>query len=293
MKEKKSLRPRNLHILDRKMTFNFQETMNKNHYWSNNNPILTHFLNAFQETFPEGERLFIESALDCRDKYSEKKPVDEKLLGDFKLFARQEVNHGKIHQMWTDELIRLGYARMVVFNEEMKDFRNQFRKQHSPEYRLAYTSAAEHYTASLAHLFINVIPEVLTDSEMPYKAVLLYHAMEELEHKSVCFDLFQHFSGNYFIRFFAFLHLSYDLFKKVSVRLRYLLEKDGIWDKKHKQLTNQFFFGKQGIVKKFFPRIISYLSPSFHPWKNDDRTLVDGKFGKIRNEAGITDFQFE
>jgi predicted metal-dependent hydrolase len=293
VKKIKISRPVNLHILDRKITFDFQNTMNNNRYWSNDDPVLTHFLNAFQETFPEGERLFIDAALDCRDKYSAKKPVGEELLEDFKLFARQEVNHGKIHQLWTDELIREGYEGMAAFDEEMKEFRDRFRKRHSPKYRLAFTAAAEHYTASLAHMFIHVLPKLLTNSKLPYRSVLLYHAMEELEHKSVCFDLFQHFSGNYFIRFFAFLHLSYDLFRRVSDRLRYLLKKDGLWDKKYKQLTKQFFFGKQGIVKKFSPRIISYLNPWFHPWKNDDRGLVDEYFRQIRIEAGIADFKFE
>lgn len=275
------------------MTFDFQDTMNGNRYWSNNDPVLTHFLNAFQETFPEGERLFIDAALDCRDKYSAKKPIDEELQEDFKLFARQEVNHGKIHQLWTDELIRRGYEGMTAFDEELKEFRDRFRKRRSPKYRIAFTAAAEHYTASLAHMFIHVFPKLLTDSKLPYRSVLLYHAMEELEHKSVCFDLFMHFSGNYFTRFFAFLHLSFDLFRRVSDRLQYLLKKDGLWDKKYRKLARQFFFGKQGIVRKFSPRIISYLSPWFHPWKNDDRGLVDENFRQIRIEAGIADFKFE
>ncbi len=293
MKVIKTRRPVNLHILDRKMIFDFTGTMNNNRYWSNNDPVLTHFLNAFQETFPEGERLFIDAALDCRNKYSVKKPVSEELSEDFKLFARQEVNHGKIHQLWTDELIRRGYEGMADFDEKMKEFRERFRKRRSPEYRLAFTAAAEHYTASLAHLFIHVVPKILTNTELPYRAVLLYHAMEELEHKSVCFDMFRHFSGNYFMRFFAFIHLSIDLFRKVSIRLRYLLKKDGIWDNKYRQLTRQFFFGKQGIVRKFFPRIISYISPWFHPWKYDDRKLVDEKFKQIRIESGIADFKYD
>jgi uncharacterized protein len=293
LKKRKTLRPKTLHIIDRKMTFSFINTMNENRYWSDDDPVLTHFLNAFQETFPEGERLFIEAALDCRDKYSAKKPVSEELLEDFRLFARQEVNHGRIHQLWTDELIRQGYDGMAVFDEKMKKFRDRFRKRHSPKYRLAFTAAAEHYTASLAHMFIHVVPKILTNSKLPYRAVLLYHAMEELEHKSVCFDLFRHFSGNYFMRFFAFIHLSFDLFGKVSIRLRYLLKKDGIWDRRIKQLAKQFFFGKQGIVRMFFPRIISYISPWFHPWKYDDRRLVDERFKQIRLEAEIADFKYD
>ena len=47
------------------------EGMRRQQYWLANDPVLTHFFNALQATFPEGERFFIDSARDVRVKLGE------------------------------------------------------------------------------------------------------------------------------------------------------------------------------------------------------------------------------
>jgi len=291
MNRTKSLRPDNLHIIERKIAFDFKIKRNQKKYW-NDDLILTHFFNAFQQTFPEGERLFIEAAMDCIKKYAEKNPMNDQLTEDYKLFRNQEVRHGQIHKIWTEKLIDLGYDGFLRFNQKMVDFRHWFRKRFNAKFRLAFTAAAEHYTAALAFLIVHVKPEVIARSNLPYRGVILYHSMEELEHKGVCFDLFKHFSGSYLIRVIAFLYLSLDLFLKVYKRFRYLLIKDGIWNANHKRQTIKFLLGKQGLLRLTFLRIMSYLLPSFHPWRYDDRIALRKNFQDVMHESGIADFQF-
>ena len=67
-------------------------------------------------------------------------------------------------------------------------------------HQLAITAALEHYTATLAEVLLGD-PEAnakLTDPEV--RSLFLWHAVEESEHKSVAFDVFQQMSGKHRIR---------------------------------------------------------------------------------------------
>jgi predicted metal-dependent hydrolase len=173
----------------------------------------------------------------------------------------------------------------------MLGFRNWFRKRFRPKFRLAFTAAAEHYTASLAFLFVHVRPELITNSASPFREILLYHSIEELEHKAVCFDLFKHYSGNYLTYLLGFVYLSFDLFRKISKRFRYLLSKDHKWDKAHRKMLRKFLLGKGGLIRLSIKRILSYIRPGFHPWENDDRGNIRKKFSAIMETSGIQDFK--
>jgi predicted metal-dependent hydrolase len=172
----------------------------------------------------------------------------------------------------------------------MVTFRNWFRRRFSAKYRLAYTAAAEHYTAALAYLIVRVKPEMISRSAVPFRGVILYHSMEELEHKGVCYDLFNHYSGSYLTRIAAFIHLSLDLVVKIFMRYKFLLSQDGIWDRTHRKKTMEFLIGTGGIMRLMAGRILSYFKPRFHPWMYDDRQGVRDKFTGVMREAGIEDF---
>ena len=155
---------------------------------------------------------------------------------------------------------------------------------------MAITAAAEHYTASIAFLFTHLKPDLLIRLPIQFRGLLLYHAMEELEHKSVCFDLFQNLSGSYIIQLFSFIFVTLDLIVNVYSRIRYLLKMDGIFDFKHRLKLCKFLFGKQGIATGLISKIKKFINPNFHPWKSDERKQVNKIFQKIQSELNIQPF---
>ena len=284
-------RPEDLHITARRLTFDYQTPLRRNRYWHNQDPVVTHFINALQATFPEGERFFIDAARDGERILLEKHAMDERLRQDLRLFIRQEALHGHQHRQWTEALIREGYERLADYDDQMRRLRLWFRKHFSTRARLSITAAAEHYTASIAYLLTYVKPDLLTESQPPFRDVLLYHAMEEVEHKSVCYDLYQSLSRSYLGRLLGMLFVTFDLAIHVFVRHRYLLKKDGLWDRVHRRGVLRFFLGKQGLLKGLWPRIRAYAKPSFHPWQTDEREALERAFGRLRSQAGISPFQ--
>ncbi len=284
-------RPENLELIMRKIDYDYYPPIKKNKYWSENSPVITHFLNAFQATFPEGEKLFIQAAMDGASILFKKGNMDRQFKLDLKKFILQEALHSQQHIKWTKALIQMGYIGLKSYDNHLKRFRI-FSQKHFPVIlRLAITTAAEHYKASLAYLFTHIIPKILLHFPREFKGLLLYHAMEEIEHKSVCFDLYHSISGSYVIRIFGFLFVTLDILFSVYLRIRYLLKKDRNFVFKTRLQLFEFIFGRGGLAKGLLIRVKNFLKPSFHPWDTDERKLVNRIFQNHQSGLNITPFK--
>jgi len=286
-------RPSNLHIVVRKPTYDYQTPLRSHRYWLDNDPIGTHFINALQSTFPDGELFFIQAAVDGARILRQHGSIGKQMEQDLKSFQQQEAHHSQQHRLWTEVLIQMGYEKIALYNKDLHEIDAWFRKHISAKWRLAITAAFEHYTASIAYLFTYVNQDFLMRAAAPFNSLLLYHAIEEIEHKSVCFDLSQMLSRSYLLRITSFVFASLDLAINICMRMRYLLKKDGLWGWKYRVKVWKFFLGRDGLLKGLFPRIIQYLRPSFHPWMTDERKSIEHIFGNLLMQNQIESFEFE
>ncbi len=286
-------RPGDLHIVVRRVTYEYQESLKANRYWFDNDPIGTHFMNALQSTFPEGELFFVQAAMDSAKILRQYGSIGDQLEKDLRSFQQQEALHSQQHRLWTEALVLIGYEKLAQDSKEMHSMDVWFRKHIPAIWRLAVTAAAEHYTASIAYLFTHVDQDYLRKSAAPFNTLLLYHAMEEIEHKSVCFDLSRKLSRSYFMRVFGFIFITVDLAVTIYTRMRYLLKKDGLWGWKTRVKVWKFVLGRNGLIKRLFPKLIQYLRPSFHPWMTDERKGIRRLFGDILMKNHIEPFKFE
>ena len=283
----KKIAPENLTLKARDVNFDFFGEMKKNRYWFDNDPVITHFFNALQATFPEGERFFIEATRDTRDLVGEANlPLD--LLNDIKLFIKQEAFHGREHEAWSQALCDLGYTRIAEFSAKQARLREWGRKKFDPLARLASTVAMEHFTAIIGALVLYDRPELITKSAAPFQTALIYHTLEEVEHKAVCYDLFLAAGGTYGMRLFGMFVSIIGIVYQVRIRHVYLLKQDGLWNAENKRKARQFIWGRRGLVIALLPRIFEYLHPEFHPWKTDEREDFANAFGHYLEAAGVT-----
>lgn len=272
--------PEDLTITAREVHFDYEKHLRANKYWHSNDPVITHFFNALQSTFPEGERHFIDSARAVRDEIG-KENIPPKLLQDIQKFINQEAFHGREHEDWTKALVAMGFNRMEDFNKELEELRLWSHENVSPMIRLADTAATEHYTASLAHLALYKKPEMLEGAAEPFKSLLVYHSLEELEHKGVCYDLFKYAGGGYFKRTAIMIYTTIDLMRMVRSRHIYLLKKDGLWDRAHRKKARQWVWGRKGLVVALLPCFLRYMKPGFHPWDVDERKDFFKRYGDV------------
>jgi predicted metal-dependent hydrolase len=288
-----SRRPRNLHIMVRRIVYDYRASLKTNPYWFNHNPFMTHFVNALQSLFPEGERSFIEAAMDGAKILRQRGCLNAQMEQDLKLFQQQEALHGQQHRLWNQALIEAGYKKLAQYDEKFHRSFVRSRKRVSAKWRLAFTAAAEHFTASLAYIFVYINQDLLTKSAFPFNSLLLYHAMEEVEHKSVCFDLSKMLSPSYLRRVISLVFVSLNLAINIYTRMRYMLKKDGLWGRAYRANIWGSLLGKRGLLRGLFPRIALYLRPSFHPWLTDEREDIERIFGSLITKNGIPPFKYE
>ncbi|OUS28415.1 hypothetical protein A9Q99_12910 [Gammaproteobacteria bacterium 45_16_T64] len=280
IKRKQHSSPTDLTIDARKIEFSLVQDMKDNRYWHSNDPVTTHFFNALQSTFPEGERYFIDSARDARNKIG-KENLSSTLQSQIDMFIRQEAYHGQHHEDWNQALTAQGYDKIEKYSEELKSIRLWAKKNIPAETRLSITSAAEHFTASMAHLFIYKRPDFIRGASESFQQVLLYHALEEVEHKAVCFDLYTASKGGYKLRMLGLVFSSINLMKHVSKRHIYLLKQDGQWTLSNRLKAMNLIWGPKGIAIQLLPYILMYTKPNFHPWETDERAMLRSSFQDI------------
>ena len=282
-----SRRPADLEITARTPQFDLKALMEKHRYWHSDDPVITHFFNAMQSTFPQGERFFIDSARDARDAIGEKN-LDAHQTDDVKRFIRQEAIHGKAHDEWNAVLIGLGYARMKEFDEDIERDRTWARKNISARWRISMTAAAEHMTASFARLLLHKRPDLVDNAHSPVRELLLWHALEEVEHKAVCFDLFQQLDGSYRLRATGMVFAFIDFMRHIYERHVYLLQQDGLWNFRNRVKLMAFVWGPGGVVAGLTPYLLEYFKPGFHPWDTDERPAFEEKFGlEVRQVSAV------
>lgn len=239
-------------------------------YWYGNDPFKTRLFDAMSTTFPSGELFFISCVRDFRDRITQ-----PGLQADIKAFSRQEGQHSMVHERYNARLREQG-VDVDGLEAEMSRVIDGFYRRHLPKrYNLALTAAAEHLTAIMAHSFT---PRRAVMESMHPKMLALYawHAMEEIEHKAVAFDVLREGArGGYFLRVLAMLHMSVAYPFVVTSFVRSMLKSDGFtrWQRWRMHLKGLvWMYGPGGLFAPLIGHYLRYYLPGFHP--GQARTLA-------------------
>ncbi|MFT3858303.1 MAG: metal-dependent hydrolase [Aquabacterium sp.] len=233
-------------------------------YWFGGDIFKSRFFDAMSTIFPEGERFFIECVRDYRDQVK-----DPQLLQEIKDFIRQEGQHGIVHNTYNNRLKAQGIDVDMLETTERKLF--AFLRRHVPKKQtLAETAAAEHLTAIMAHSFFER-KEVLESADPRMRAMYAWHAMEEIEHKAVAFDVMQKIAKvSYLRRCFALLVVTLGFNIHSLIVTRYMLKRDGFGFFHRIGLFAKglwWLYKPGGLYLSTFGHYIQYYKPGFHPWQ--------------------------
>ncbi|WP_420001399.1 metal-dependent hydrolase [Acinetobacter sp. LF10] len=158
-------------------------------FYYEDNSVVTSLFVVLSAMFPPGEMFFIESVRNVRDQ-----TTDEKLLEDIRNFIAQEAFHSREHKSLNEHLIQSNYPEVVEIEALTKARLDKFRKLPKVE-QLAATVVMEHFTATLARLLLTD-PLIKQKTTQESRNLWEWHALEELEHKSVAFDALKAIGGN-------------------------------------------------------------------------------------------------
>ena len=237
--------------------------------WFGGDAFRTAFFNALSMSFPVGEQFFIDSVKAAVAAL----PADKQLQfkDDLAGFVGQEATHRHIHGLFNAQLEAQGYKNTWAVRAQR---RTQFIKRLDARHQVAVTAAFEHYTAILADWLLSHESEMdQVDSRL--KTMWLWHSVEESEHKSVAFDVYQALSGSraWRIRWFvrATVFFSTDLMRQTLRNLAHdrALLRWSTWRSAYSLL-----FRKQGGLRDLWVPLKAYLAEDFHPTKLDSSPLT-------------------
>lgn len=170
----------------------FEETLAElpKHFAADGDLIMSHVLASLSSVFPDGEDFFVRSVRHFRDQIT-----DPELRRQVSGFIGQEAIHGREHRALNDRLDQLGYPakRTERFTKWGLAKREKMLSPHS---NLAATAALEHFTATLAEIILTDPDARRLVGSQEVTNLLLWHALEESEHKAVAFDVYQASGGS-------------------------------------------------------------------------------------------------
>lgn len=159
-------------------------------------PIFSHFLATISAVFPDVEDFFVATVKANRAAI----PAGSPLLQQLKGFMGQEAMHAHQHRALNAQLATLGYDTEYV-TKGLAPLTAWLLALKPALLPLSVTASCEHITVVFAKAVLGDETTRNTLLANPDVAALgCWHAVEELEHKHVAFDVFVHANGSYAVR---------------------------------------------------------------------------------------------
>ena len=170
----------------RRPHFAFGERLAERHFVGGD-LLTSHLVAVLSTLIPEGERFVVDAVKRYRADLE-----DPALRKQANAFIGQESMHQREHDRLNETLRRSGYPVRLV--ERIGSPFSRLARRLPRSTQLALTAAIEHWTAVLAEQTLGerldaTAPPQVRDAEI--RAFLEWHLIEEIEHKSVAFDVMQ------------------------------------------------------------------------------------------------------
>ncbi|REE96210.1 metal-dependent hydrolase [Thermomonospora umbrina] len=172
----------------RRMRFTHPQGALKRHY-ADGDLVMSHLVSVLSATFPPGEDFFVRSVRHYRDQIT-----DPELAAQVRGFIGQEVVHGREHDNLNKILRGMGYPTHWT-HRAIKRWLKLADRTLPPSVRLGFTAGLEHYTATIAEQLLTSHRAQALLGDNQARNILLWHALEESEHKAVAFDVYRAVGG--------------------------------------------------------------------------------------------------
>lgn len=265
-----SAAPADLAITPRNLRFGRDEVRGR--WWLGGDVVATAWHNSLSASFPAGEAFFIETVRRFRDS------VPAELTAQIDQFVKQEAHHTREHVAFNRQVTGAGYD-IAAIDKRIADSLVQARTTH-PVAQLLVTVSLEHFTAIFAHAMLARAGQQFDGASAETRAMWIWHAIEEIEHKGVAFDTYMHITRSlkpakrWAIRSLVFFRVSRNFIANRVNDALALLAQDGITGWRAKARLWWYLVGTPGVLRQVALPWASYFRPGFHPWDHDDRALI-------------------
>ncbi len=267
-------------VRTRRIAFDYPEAELPKHF-AGDDLVMSHVVAVLSSLFPEGEDFFVRTVRNYRDQITD--PELKKQVGGF---IGQEAIHGREHRVLNERLNELGYP--TLFIDRVTGLGLKLGERVLPKsVQLAITAALEHYTATLAEVLLTdpAARERLSTDEI--RSLLLWHALEENEHKSVAYDVYQHVSGNHRIRSWVMHATTVGFIGGATLgTVLSLLRDPATWKRGRLRSSLRQLPDSPWLTREVRAQIRDYHRRDFHPDDHDTTALIEQWKAELFGDGG-------
>jgi predicted metal-dependent hydrolase len=187
----------------RKLPFKFDETIP--FQWQPTNPVFATFLNQLSFFAVPFERYLIRALRDAMPLMS-----SDEVRAEAKLFLEQEAQHSLAHKLHVDCLIKHYPGLRESFDKVCRHYEDLYRRQ-STHFHLSYITNLEATFAPMLTFVINHKEDLFAKGDERISSLFLWHAIEEIEHRSSAYTIYNDVVRNPWYRVMQVPHLAIHL----------------------------------------------------------------------------------
>lgn len=249
-------------------------------HWLPDNPALSAILDVYTVIVPSNEAFYIRTLAHCLPRIE-----DPALLAAGRAFIHQEAEHGVAHKRFWRVLDAHGY-RFRTLERVIDVVAFRLTERIAPlSLRVSMVSCIEHINAFMAHEFLR--QGILADAHPEVRAMQEWHFAEEIEHKSVSFDVLHAISPGYAIRLVGWLTTTFLFYTLMTLGMLLFLVQDGaLWRRSTWRGLWRHLGPGHGMARRTLRHLFAYLRPSFHPSQLDDQNLADAVIARYSPPRG-------
>jgi len=251
------------------------------HHYVDGDLVMSHAVTYLSAAFPEGEDFFVRSVRQFVDQIN-----DPELKARVQGFIGQEVSHGREHRALNERLHQMGYPTRR-YDRFTRRGLAWYERRLSPLTCLAMTAALEHFTAVFAETLLSNERAQALLGATEVRSMLLWHAIEESEHRSVAFDVYRAVGGSerrriaamrWIIVSFALSVITYTTVSLLGDRAAYHPVRLA---RSYAALRHSPF-----LTRAVLQRVRAYTKRGFHPDDTDNTALLKHWTAELFGEHG-------
>jgi len=255
-------------ITTRRPKFEFGERLGQRHFVQGD-LVTSHVVALLSAIIPEGERFVVDAVKQYRSEIG-----DPELRQQANAFVGQETMHQREHERLNDVLGTMGYPTRFVHRTGV--VLHAIGRRLPRRTQLAVTAAIEHWTAVIAEHALGGERPPMAQVDEEVQAFLTWHLIEELEHKSVAFDVMRALGTTEAQRIAAMRLLILLVGPGLVVGLCVSLAKDpAAWNPANLRRSLRWVRINSALAGGSFRADVgSWRRPGFHPDERDDTELL-------------------
>jgi len=247
-------------IVVRDFAFEFPKDLDP--VWCPQNPVRSHLFNGLSLVKPYLEPYLVKSTQTALHHID----VPE-LVEDMRGFNGQEARHYQCHRQLNELLKSNGYPEFIGVEERLaRSYKRLTTK--SLRTQLAYNAGFECMTNGFTNWMINKRTKLFRGASPQVASFLLMHAVEEAEHKTVAFDVYMAFSGQYLPRAIGVIYGTLHVLGFSLIGMVTALKKDKVL----RQPSGVLAFIREvgSLIVNVGPYFLRALLPWHNPRRDDD-----------------------